>query len=85
MPRLGSDERFVLRAFAYDGINETRSHQSVTSDLPLSAGWAALSHLTTLGYVASVDGGYALTVKGIEELNRMKGWRLDARTATEQP
>jgi hypothetical protein len=83
MPRLGSDDRAALRGFGFDTRgrlrpNPPRTAKEIAVGLAPSAAWAAVTHLTNLGYISESEGGYVLTVKGIDELEVMNGWRLEA-------
>lgn len=71
-----------MRAFGFDGRGRLRPNpahppQDLADGLDPSAAWTAIEHLTSLGYISGVEGGYALTVKGIDELDKIKDSRLE--------
>lgn len=78
--RLDVDERRILYAFGGRAVwphNPTRPYDEVTEGLPISTAHPSLVSLVRQGYVAEVPEGYALTRKGFEMLDELRGSRLD--------
>lgn len=78
--RLDVDERRILHAFGGRAVwpnNPARPYDEVTENLPISTAYPSLVSLIRQGYVAEVPEGYALTRKGFEALDYLRGSRID--------
>lgn len=74
------DERRILYAFGGRAVwpnNPTRPYEEITEGLSISVAYPSLCSLISRGYVSEVPEGYALTRKGFDALDKLRGSRLD--------